>query len=158
MLTLIAAIASNSCIGKDNALPWRLPEDMKRFKELTTGHTVLMGRKTWESIPQKFRPLPDRKNVVITRQTDYAVPEGVEVHGTIQSALARHTNEHIFVIGGAEIYAQTIGIADRLEITHVDQTVDGDAYFPQIDPAVWKEVAREVREGFSFVTYERASG
>lgn len=154
-LTLIAAVAENGCIGKTGALPWYLPEDLKHFKELTTGKTVLMGRKTWESLPEKFRPLPNRKNVVITRQAEYAVPSGVHVHRTLASALAEHAAEDVYVIGGAEIYKQTIDAADRLEITRVKQTVDGDAFFPEINPVLWKEVRHDLYDGFAFVTYER---
>ncbi len=155
MLTLIAAIAQNNCIGKKNALPWYLPEDLKRFKKLTTGHTVLMGRKTWESIPAQHRPLPKRINIVITRQADYPLPEGVLRYGSIAEAIAAHPNQTIFVIGGAEIYNQTIAHADTLEITEIHRIVDGDAFFPAIDPAHWKETAREDHPEYSFVTYER---
>jgi len=156
MITLIAAVAENGCIGKNNALPWRLPEDMKHFKDLTTGKTVLMGRKTWESLPEKFRPLPNRTNVVVTRQPEYPVPEGVHVHRTIESALAEHADQDLFVLGGADIYKQTMDVADRLEITRVKQTVDGDAFFPEINPVLWKEVRNEPHDGLAFVTYERS--
>ncbi len=155
MLSLIAAISKNNCIGKDNQVPWHIPEDLKHFKEVTTGKAVLMGRKTWESIPEKFRPLPKRKNIVITRQKDYPVPAGVELYQEIEAALTAHPNEEIMVIGGAEIYRQTIARADRLYITEVNQVADGDAFFPEIDTSVWKEVGRENHTGFSFVIYER---
>lgn len=156
MLTLIAAVATNGVIGKNNELPWHLPEDLKHFKTLTTGHTVLMGRKTFESIVTRLgKPLPERKNIVITRQTDYQVPEGVFVYQDIETALKNHAEEKIFVIGGAEMYRQTIDLADTLEITHVDQTVDGDATFPFIDPKIWHPTAEEKHEDFSFVTYSR---
>ncbi len=159
MITIIAAISKNNCIGKDGRLPWRIPEDMARFKALTTGHVVVMGRKTWESIPEKFRPLPDRVNVVVTRQTEYAVPQGVEIFSSLDDVFAsyalRPTFYALFIIGGAEIYRQSIDRADVLEITQVDQNVDGDAFFPKIDPTMWKEVAREPHDGFSFVTYKR---
>ena len=155
MLSLIAAIAENNCIGKNNSLPWHIPEDLKHFKEITSGKIVLMGRKTWESIPEKFRPLPKRTNIVITRQKDFSVPAGVEVYQEIEPALAAHPDEEIVVIGGAEIYRQTVDWADRLYITEVDQTVDGDAFFPEIAPTLWKEVEREKYDGFSFVNYQR---
>ena len=155
MISLIAAIAQNNCIGKANLLPWHLPEDLKHFKELTTGKTVLMGRKTWESIPEKFRPLPIRKNIVITTQSDFIVPEGVEIYHAINDAILAHTNEGIFIIGGATIYTQTIDLADTLYITHVHQVVDGDAFFPDIDQNIWKETERENHENFSFVTYKK---
>lgn len=155
MISLIAAISENNCIGKDNLLPWHLPEDLKHFKELTTGKTVLMGRKTWESIPEKFRPLPNRKNIVITTQSDFIVPEGVEIYHAINDAISAHTNEDIFIIGGATIYTQTINLADTLYITHVHQVVDGDAFFPSIDQNIWKETERKNHENFSFVTYKK---
>lgn len=154
-LSLIAAIAENNCIGKSGGLPWYLPEDLAHFKKLTSGKTVLMGRKTWESLPEKFRPLPKRTNIVITRQTDYVVPPDVEIYSTIDEAIARHQNEEIMVIGGAEIYKQTIDKADTLYITHIHKIIDGDAFFPEIDKNVWREVEREDHEEFGFVTYTR---
>jgi dihydrofolate reductase len=155
MVTLIAAVAENGSIGKAGALPWHLPEDLKRFKALTTGHVILMGRKTWESIPEKFRPLPNRTNVVVTRRSNLALPDVVERFGSIDEAFAAHASEDIFVIGGAEIYTQTIDRADRLEITRVKQTFDGDAFFPAIDPRMWTESSRQDFDGYAFVTYNR---
>ncbi len=152
-LSLIAAVAKNDCIGKDGKLPWHLPEDMAHFKQLTMGKIVLMGRKTWESIPEKFRPLPGRKNVVVTRQTNYAFPHDVAHYGSVEDALAAHQGD-IVVIGGAELYRQTIDKADTLFITHVDQEVDGDAFFPTIDSKIWRELEREAHDGFAFVTYK----
>ncbi len=157
MLSLIAAVASNRCIGKAGTLPWYLPEDLKRFKKLTTGHVVIMGRKTWESIPEKHRPLPNRKNVVVTRQQNYPLPNGVERFGSIDEALTAHATEEVFIIGGAEIFAQTIDRADRLSITELDRTIDGcTAFFPPIDTR-WRETSREDHEGFSFVTYQQGA-
>lgn len=155
MIALVAAVAENNCIGKSNTLPWYLPEDLKHFKKLTTGKIVLMGRKTWDSIPEKVRPLPNRKNIVVTTQTNFVVPEGVEVFHTIDNALAAHHNEDIMIMGGANIYAQTIDLADTLYITHINQTVDGDAFFPEIDKTIWKETEREDHDGFSFVVYKK---
>ena len=155
MLSLIAAVAKNNCIGQSNRLPWHIPEDLKRFKELTTGKIVLMGRKTWESIPEKFRPLPNRKNIIITRQKDYSAPAGVEIYQDIDAALTAHPDQEIMVMGGAEIYRQTIDRAIKLYITEVNQTVDGDVFFPEIDPTMWKEVERENHAGFSFVKYNK---
>lgn len=154
-LSLIAGISKNNCIGKNGQLPWNIPEDLKHFREMTVGKTVLMGRKTWESLPEKFRPLPKRTNIIITHQTDYPVPVDVEVYATIDEAAAKHPNEEIMVIGGAEIYRQTIAKADTLYMTHIDQTVDGDAFFPEIDLNVWKIQEREDHEGYSFVTYKK---
>ncbi len=153
MLTLIAAISKNNCIGKDGKLPWSLPEDMKHFKDITSGKTVLMGRKTWESLPERFRPLPNRHNIVITRQVGYVVPEGVDRYTSVTDALADHAADDLVVIGGAEIYVQTIGQADVLEITSVDQIVEGDAFFPTIEPTQWQEVSRQDHPGFSFIRY-----
>ncbi|MBP7992052.1 MAG: dihydrofolate reductase [Candidatus Magasanikbacteria bacterium] len=154
-LSLIAGISKNNCIGKNGQLPWDIPEDLKHFREVTAGKTVLMGRKTWESLPEKFRPLPKRTNIIITRQTDYSVPAGVKVYATIDEATAAHPSEEIMVIGGAEIYRQTIDIADTLYMTHIDQTVDGDAFFPTINLTIWKETTREDHDGYSFVTYQK---
>lgn len=155
-ISLIAAISENSCIGKHGELPWHIPEDLQHFKELTLNHTVLMGRKTWESLPERFRPLPNRTNIVITRQTDYAVPTGVLVYTSLSEALRHHEQEEIFIIGGAEMYAQSLPLANTLYITHVHQTVDGDALFPLIDHSRWTESAHEDHPGFSWVTYQRA--
>ncbi len=155
MITLIAALAENNCIGQNGKLPWHIPEDLAHFKELTSGKIVLMGRKTWESLPEKFRPLPKRKNIIITRQEKYFVGEGVEVFGEIEEALKKYQNEEIFIIGGAEIYRQTLEFADRLEITHVHQKVDGDAFFPEIQTNIWEEVKRLDFEQFSFVSYKK---
>ena len=156
-LTLIAAISRNNCIGKDGAIPWRLPEDQKRFKDLTMGHVVVMGRKTWESLPEKFRPLPGRTNIVLTRQADYSLPDGVEKYATLEGALEAHPYESLFAIGGTEVYAQALPLADRLEITHVEMDVDGDAFFPTFSTNEWTEVTRVPKEGYAFVTYERKS-
>ncbi|MBI4050093.1 MAG: dihydrofolate reductase [Candidatus Doudnabacteria bacterium] len=156
MIILVAAVAKNNVIGKENDLPWYLPEDLKRFKRLTTGKTVLMGRKTYDSIIRRLgKPLPNRKNVVVTRDANFKAPEGVEIYHSLDAALAKYGNEHLFVIGGGEIYRQTIDRADKLEITHVDQQIDGDAFFPEIDEKKWKKTEEEPHEGYTFVTYER---
>lgn len=158
MIAIIAAISKNNCIGKNGQIPWNIPEDMKRVRELTTGNVVIMGKNTWESIPEKFRPLPNRVNIVITSQANYAVPPSVEVYSTIQQAIAAHSGERIFGFGGAGIYKEMINIADTLYITHVDQKIsDCTAFFPKIDPAVWKEIEREDHTGFAFVKYIRNS-
>ncbi len=154
-LTLIAALSRNNCIGKNGAIPWRLPEDQKRFKDLTLGHVVVMGRKTWESLPEKFRPLPGRTNIVLTRQADYSLPQGVEKFASLTDALEAHPYESVFAIGGTEVYTQALPLADRMELTTVDQDVDGDAFFPAFPAEEWQETARVPKEGFTFVTYER---
>ncbi len=154
-ITLVAAISKNNCIGKDGALPWHMPEDLKHFKKLTTDKIVLMGRKTWESLPEKFRPLPNRLNIVITRQIEYDVPAGVEVYFDVEQAFASHREEDIFVIGGGQMYNLTINLAESLEITHVEKEVEGDVFFPTIDLSIWEEVNREDHERFSFVKYTK---
>jgi dihydrofolate reductase len=165
VVALIAAVARNGAIGAHNGLPWRLSSDMKRFKALTIGRPLIMGRKTFESIG---RSLPGRETLVVTRDAAYA-PDGVAVVHDIDAALrlgesrarALGANE-IVVAGGGEIYAQTIGLAQRLHITEVDLAPDADAHFPPIDRAVWREVARERGQrgprdeaDFAFVDYER---
>ena len=156
MVTIVAAVAKNGCIGRGGELPWRIPEDLRRYKEVTMGKVVIMGRKTWESIPERHRPLPGRTNVVVTRQTNYRLPGGVERVGSLAEALAAHRAEDVVINGGAAIYRDAMVHADELDITHVDREVDGDTFFPAIDPAVWKESRRDDHDGFSFVTYERA--
>ncbi len=159
-IVIIAAVARNRVIGKDNRLLWNIPEDMAHFKALTAGHTVVMGRKTWESLPPRFRPLPGRRNIVITRQPDYASP-GAEVADSLESALKlASTATVVFIIGGEQIYRQAMTVADRLEITEVDLDPEGDAWFPEIAAVDWRETARTdppARSGteFSFVTYRR---
>ena len=152
MIALIAAISKNNCIGKNNQLPWSIPEDMKHFKKITKGKTVLMGRKTFESILGYLgKPLPNRTNLVITRDPNYQVPKGAKVCNNLEQAITEH--QDIFVIGGANIYEQTISQANKLYITHVDQQVDGDAFFPNIDMNIWEKTDEKNHDGFSFVTY-----
>ena len=156
MISLDAAFSENNCIGKGGKIPWHIPEDMKRVKALTIGKVVIMGRVTWESIPDKFRPLPDRTNVVITSQVKYTVPSGVEVYASVDAAIAAHPNEEIVGFGGAGIYKALFDRAEVLYITHVRGTIEAcDAFFPNIDAAIWQETARKNHEGFSFVTYQR---
>ena len=158
MLTLIAALAQNRVMGRDGDLPWRLPDDLKRFKRLTVGKTVLMGRKTWVSLG---RPLPDRDNWVLSRDPAFK-SVGVTVFATLDQALNAGQGRELMVIGGAELYCQTLGIATRLELTEVQAEVDGDTWFPAFDPAEWVEVAAESRAAdgrhalpFRFVTLDR---
>ena len=154
-IVIIAAVARNRVIGKDNRLLWNIPEDMAHFKALTTGHTVVMGRKTWESLPPRFRPLPGRRNIVITRQTDYAAP-GAEVVNSLEVALKlASTAATVFVIGGEQIYSQALAVADRLEITEVDLEPQGDTWFPEIAAVDWERTAKSEGNGFAFVTYRR---
>ncbi|GAB2599053.1 dihydrofolate reductase [Kribbella endophytica] len=151
-VVLIAAVGRNGVIGRDNDLPWRIREDLQHFKQLTLGHTLVMGRKTYDSIG---RPLPGRRTVVITRQPDWSA-EGVEVVHTIDDALKLADGNDIYVAGGGEIYRLALPYADRLELTEVDQAPEGDVTFPAIDPAAWTETARDPREGFTFVSYLRS--
>lgn len=132
IVSLIAALSENRVIGKNNDLPWRLPDDMKYFMETTSGHYVIMGRKNYQSLPEKFRPLPNRTNIVITRSSDFSAP-GCQVVHTLADALeiARKANQkEIFIIGGAEIYALSLPHAHRLYLTEIKAEVAGDTYFP----------------------------
>lgn len=135
MIILIAAVAENYALGKNNDLLWHLPLDFKRFKETTSGHYIIMGRKTFESFP---KPLPNRTHVIITRQKDFKY-EGCIVVQNIEKAIAIcPKNEDLYIIGGGEIYAQSIDLADQLDITRVHHSFDADVYFPEIDPKVWE--------------------
>ncbi|TWO32084.1 dihydrofolate reductase [Seonamhaeicola sediminis] len=159
-LTIIVAAAENNAIGKDNKLIWHLSNDLKRFKALTNGHHIIMGRKTFESFP---KPLPNRTHVVITRQTDYKAPDGIIIVNSLEKAIEVSKNDsQPFVIGGGEIYKQAMAIADKIEITRVHETFDADAFFPEIDSKIWKETANEFHQKdenhdyeFSFLTYIR---
>lgn len=142
-VSLLAAVAHGGVIGRDGAVPWHLPEDMARFRELTTGHTVVMGRRTWESLPDRFRPLPGRRNIVITHNPAWSEP-GAERAGSVEEALGlARGEEHVFVIGGAEIYAAALPHADELLLTEVDLDVAGDTFFPDWDATAFREVSRE---------------
>ncbi len=164
-IVLVAAIAENGVIGRDNAIPWRLKSDQRRFKQMTLGRPVVMGRKTFISLR---RPLPGRTNIVVTRDGGFCA-DGVVVTMSLSAARAIATADalrrlvtEVAVIGGAEVYAEWMQIADRLEVTEVHAKPDGDTFFPPIDPDVWREVARtrhpasaENSSDFSYVTYRR---
>ncbi len=150
-LTLVAAVGRNGVIGDGEGMPWHLPEDLRHFKRATLGGTVLMGRRTFESIG---KALPGRTSIVITRDPDWRA-DGVEVAHSMAEALLIAGDGEIFVIGGGEIYAQTIDIAQSLVITEVDQEPDASVTFPAIDPQTWSEVERETHDGFDFVTWHR---
>ena len=155
-IVIIAAVAKNRVIGKDNTLIWNIPEDMAHFKALTSGQTVIMGRKTWESLPPRFRPLPGRRNIVISRQADFAAP-GAELAASLEAALQLAAQaETAFIIGGEQIYRQAMDVADRLEITEVDLEPEGDAWFPAIDPNRWRVDQKAEYPGFAFITYRRS--
>ena len=154
-IVIIAAVAKNRVIGRDNQLIWNIPEDMAHFKGLTSGQTVVMGRKTWESLPPRFRPLPGRRNIVITRQPDYPAP-GAELADSLENALKLASTATVaFIIGGEQIYTQAMAIADRLEITKVDQEPEGDAWFPAIAAVDWEKEVKTRGAGFAFATYRR---
>ena len=158
-LTLIAAVARNGVIGIDQRLPWRLPADLKRFKALTLGHSVIMGRKTWESLPTNFRPLPGRRNIVVTRDASYRAAGATIVH-SLPAAITAAGHGEAFIIGGAELYAAALPLADSLQLTEIDATFEGDTHFPAVAPREWREAAREGHRdeaglGYAFVTYER---
>ncbi len=159
-VTLIVARARNGVIGRDGALPWRLPEDLSFFRRTTIGHVVVMGRRTWDSIG---RPLPQRRNIVVTRQEDWHAP-GCEVTSSLEQALAiTHDVDEVFVIGGAALYRLALPLARRLIVTEIDADFDGDTHFPPIDATLWRETAREHLAatgdrhfGVDWVTYEAA--
>ena len=156
LVALVAALAANRVIGAGNRLPWHLPEDLKRFKRLTMGAPVIMGRKTHESIlEQAGKPLPGRRNIVVTRRPG-AAWAGCEVAHSLDAALALAGDApEAFVIGGAELYRLALPRADRMYLTLLEAAYAGDALFPEFDPAEWRETAREPGAGFAFVTYER---
>ena len=139
MYSIIVAVADNGAIGKDNQLMWRLSADLKRFKSITTGHTILMGRNTYLSIG---RPLPNRRNVVLSRTMDASEAPGCEVIREVAD-LRTEKEEEVFIIGGGQIYRNLFDLADRLYVTHVHMSEEGDVYFPSIDPSQWKVVSVE---------------
>lgn len=160
MITLIVAMGKNREIGKENQLLWHLPKDLKHFKELTSGHPIIMGRKTYESIG---KPLPNRTNIVISRKNDW-FEEGILIVGSIKEAVkfAKKIDEEVFVIGGGNIYEQTIDLADKLEVTLVDAVLDADTFFPKINEKVWQKTNEERHQkdeknefDFCFQTFER---
>lgn len=160
MISLIAALAENRVIGINNALPWRLPNDLRHFRRLTTGHAVVMGRKNYESIG---KPLPDRTNIVVTRNPRYLAPGCIVVHSLAEAIAAAGADPEIFVIGGAEIYTQALPIAQRMYLTLVHAEVRGDAWFPAFDWDAWRITSREDHapdahhaHAYSFLTLERA--
>ena len=160
LLTIIVAAAENDAIGKGNKLIWHLSDDLKRFKSLTNGHHIIMGRKTFESFP---KPLPNRTHVVITRQPNYKVPEGVIVVNSLKDAIESSKKDaQPFIIGGGEIYKQAMHLADKIELTRVHESFEADTFFPKIDTTIWKETKNIFHRKdknhdyeFSFLTYEK---
>ena len=159
-INLIYARAANGVIGNNNAMPWHLPEDLAHFKRLTQGWPVIMGRKTWDSLPPRFRPLPGRTNIVITRQTEWSAT-GAQPAGSLADALVQcSAAEQVWIIGGAQIYALAEPLADCIEVTEIAQDFEGDAFAPLLNSA-WRETSRQAdvsSQGlpFSFVRFERA--
>jgi len=159
MITIIAAIGKNRALGKDNDLIWHLPNDLKRFKQVTSGHDVIMGRKTFESLG---KPLPNRTNIIITRNDNFQAKGCIVVNSLKAAIEAAKADPNPYILGGAEIYHQAIKIVDKLDLTLVDAILDADAFFPEIDKDIWKETARQDfkadekhQYGYSFVTFER---
>ncbi|MDW8322476.1 MAG: dihydrofolate reductase [Burkholderiales bacterium] len=156
-LAIVAAVARNGVIGVDNRLPWHLPEDLRHFKRLTLGHHLIMGRRTFESIG---RPLPGRTTVILSRDPTYRAI-GCLTAGSLQEALALCGDDpEVFVVGGAQLYAQALPLADRLYLTEIEADYDGDAHFPCFDRSAWTELSRERHLGdagpaYAFVVYER---
>lgn len=159
MIIMIAAVAQNNALGKNNDLLWHLPNDFKRFKAITTGHHIIMGRKTFESFP---KPLPNRTHVIITRQKDYKATGCIVVSSLEEALSVCPSNEDVFIIGGGEIYNLALPMADKLDLTKVHHTFEADAYFPEIDPKQWKLIISEHHSkdekheyDYSFESYER---
>jgi dihydrofolate reductase len=160
IVSLVAAVARGGVIGRGSAIPWRIAEDLARFRELTLGHPVVMGRKTWDSLPERFRPLPGRRNVVVTRNAAWAA-DGAERAGSLDDALRLLAGEpRVFVIGGGELYAEALPRADELLLTEIEADVEGDVRFPAWERAHFEETGREQHVSsdgieFSFVNYAR---
>jgi dihydrofolate reductase len=166
IVSLIAALTTNRVIGKNNDLPWRLPDDMKYFMQTTKGHTVIMGRKNYDSLPEKFKPLPNRINIVVTRQKDLKAPGCTIVHSLDDATkLVREANEtEVFNIGGAELFTLGLPKADRLYLTEIQAELQGDTYFPVLNKSEWTEASRTYHPAddrhayaFDFVVYNRKS-
>jgi dihydrofolate reductase len=164
IISMIAAVSKNRVIGKNNDLPWKLPDDMKFFMETTKGHHTIMGRKNYDSIPHKFKPLPHRTNIVVTRQNNFIAPGCIVVDALEKGlAIAQANHEHeTFIIGGAEIYKLGLPHATRLYLTEIDAEIEGDTFFPKFDIQHWKETSREHHMKderhaypFDFVIYEK---
>lgn len=153
---IIAAVAENGVIGNDGDVPWHYSEDLKHFREKTTGHPVVMGRKTYFSLPDDYQPLPDRKNIVLSRSNP-DLPEEVALAQSLDEArdIASKHDEKVFIIGGAGVYEQALDEADRMILTEIHEEVEGDTCFPDWEEAKWEEIERDDREEISFVEYEK---
>jgi len=164
-ISMIAALARNGTIGKANDLPWHLPDDMKFFMQTTKGHHVIMGRKNYESLPEKFRPLPNRTSIVVTRQRDYKAPGCTVVHHLEEGIKMAEKNEEqeLFIIGGSEIYKLGMPFADKLYLTEIDADIEGDTFFPLYKKEDWHEISRQHHDAddrhqyaFDFVIYKKS--
>lgn len=164
IISLIAALARNRVIGKNNDLPWHLPDDMQYFMHTTRGHHVIMGRKNYESIPPKYRPLPQRTNIIVTRQPHYAAAGCKVVHSLAEALqVARQAGENeVFIIGGAQIYRMALPLANRLYLTEIHAEPEGDTFFPMFNKSEWKEISRKHHAAddrhafaFDFIIYHR---
>jgi dihydrofolate reductase len=161
-VALIAAVARNGAIGHDNQLLWRLPEDGRWLRAQTTGHAVIMGRKTWDSLPERFRPLPNRTNIIVTRQRGWSAAGAITTHSLEDAIAAAGTVPRVFVLGGAELYATALPIADELVLTEIDADFEGDIHFPAWDRSQFIETERQRHHAappndfdFAFVRYRR---
>ena len=164
IVSLIAALTQNKVIGKNNDLPWHLPDDMKYFMQTTKAHHVIMGRKNYDSIPEKFKPLPNRTNIVVTRQENFQAKDCIVVH-SLEDAIAiaeRNDEKEVFLIGGAEIYKQGLPFTNRMYLTEIKTTLDGDTFFPDFNKQTWREQSRKPHGiderhpyAFDFVVYEK---
>ncbi|MEM9338657.1 MAG: dihydrofolate reductase [Bacteroidota bacterium] len=165
IISMIAAMGSNRVIGKDNDLPWHLPDDFQYFKDTTNGHAIIMGRKNWESLPKSFRPLPNRINIVVTRQKDYSA-RGAEVVSGLEAAVTlakkKTDQDELFIIGGGEIYRQGLELTDRIYLTEINGAFEGQTTFPELNHDQWKEKSRihhpsdsKHSHSFDFVIYLR---
>ncbi len=156
MISIIAAVAENNVVGVKNQLPWNIPEDLKHFKQVTDGKVVLMGSNTFDSIVAVLKkPLPNRKNIVVTLNKDLKVPPGVELYFDFYEALEKYKNEDLFVIGGPTIWKLALPYADRLFITHVRKTYEGDAFFPEVNWNEWEKKNSEPYDFFEFAEYKK---
>ncbi len=161
---MISAMSENRVIGKDNDLPWHLPDDFKFFKETTKGHIVVLGRKNYESLPHKFRPLPDRTNAILTRNKGYNADGAIIFHtlADIFEYAKKNNEDELFIIGGGEIYKMGLEFCNRIYLTEIDAIIEGDTFFPEFDKSIWKETSRKHHPAderhkfdFDFVIYEK---
>lgn len=154
-IIIIVAVAKNNVIGKDNKIPWYIPDDFKHFKELTISHPIIMGKNTYLSLPK--RPLVDRENIVLTFEDDAFDEQGITIMHSLKDALVYTEGKDVYIIGGASVYKQAIELATKIEITRIEKEYDGDTFFPEIDNKIWKLIKEDKREGYSFQTYIKES-